>query len=71
MSPWKVVDPAGKLDIELIPAHDRHSKTDIGVLATEVHQVFGHWSGEVVDDDRRRVDLEGMQGFAEESRSRS
>lgn len=70
MAPWTVVDPGGQLEIRLAPLHDRHSKTDVGVLGTEVHQVFGHWSGEVVGDEGHRLTFEGVQGFAEESRSR-
>jgi hypothetical protein len=70
LQPWTVTDPAGHLDLRLAPRYDKHSKTDLGVLRTETHQVFGTWSGHVVDGDGRRVAIDGLQGFAEESRSR-
>lgn len=70
MRPWSVVDPGGQLDLRLEPRFDRYDKTDLLAIRTEVHQVFGTWSGWVRDDDGRRVELEGIQGFAEESRSR-
>jgi hypothetical protein len=70
LAPWHVVDPGGQLDLVLHPRYDKHSRTNLGVLATETHQVFGTWSGRVVTDDGRVATLDGLQGFAEESRSR-
>ena len=40
------------------------------VLGTEVHQVFGTWTGTVVTDDGAELRVEDVLGFAEESRSR-
>ena len=45
LDPWRVRSPEGDLDLTLVPVHDRHEKTNAVVLRTEVHQVFGHWSG--------------------------
>lgn len=70
LEPWRVRHPDGSLDVTLTPVHDKHSRLNAGVLATEVHQVFGRWSGHATDDEGRRVDLDGILGFAEESRSR-
>lgn len=70
LRPWRVRDPGGQLEVELTPRHDKHSRTDIGVLRTETHQVFGTWAGVCIDDIGRRVTFTGLQGFAEESRSR-
>lgn len=69
-SPWHVVDPGGQLDLALRPIFDKHSRTNLGVLATETHQVFGTWSGSVTTDDGRTIVVDDIQGFAEESRSR-
>lgn len=65
LRPWRVTAPDGSIDLTLEPFHDRHEKTDALVLRTEVHQVFGHWSGTAGD-----VTVDGLLGFAEESRSR-
>jgi hypothetical protein len=70
MQPWRVTEPGGQLSIELHPRYDRHSRIDLGLLGTETHQVFGAWSGELVDDAGARFTFRGLQGFAEESRSR-
>jgi hypothetical protein len=70
LRPWRVRAPSGVLDLTLAPRYDRHAKTQALLLATEVHQVFGTWSGSVVPDGGEALRVEGLQGFAEESRSR-
>lgn len=70
MGPWRVRSPAGDLDVTLIPIHDRHDRINVGVARTEVHQVFGRWSGAVPDGAGGQVTVDRIQGFAEESRSR-
>ncbi len=70
MGPWRVRDPQGSLDVTLSPVYDRHTKVNAVILGTEVHQVFGTWSGHVTGDDGVRHEIDGILGFAEESRSR-
>jgi hypothetical protein len=70
MRPWRVTDPGGRLDLELTPRFDKHSKTDALVLRTETHQVFGTWAGTFVTDSGDTIRFAGLQGFAEESRAR-
>lgn len=70
MRPWRVRALDGTLDLVLAPRHDRHSATRAVVVATEVHQVFGRWSGHVTTDEGRVLQVDGLAGFAEESRSR-
>lgn len=68
--PWRVLDPGGRLDLTLHTTYDKHTRTEAVVLGTEVHQVFGAWSGTVVTDDGTELTVDGIVGFAEESRSR-
>jgi hypothetical protein len=70
MRPWRVRHPDGSLDLTLTPRFDRHAKVRALVVATEVHQVFGRWRGHVTSEDGRVLVLDGINGFAEESRSR-
>ncbi|HEX9258278.1 MAG TPA: DUF2804 domain-containing protein [Acidimicrobiales bacterium] len=70
MEPWYVVDPGGQLDVVLTPRYDKHTAVGAGDLSSEVHQVFGTWSGWLVTDDGLHLELEGLQGFAEEARQR-
>ncbi len=75
MRPWRVVDDGvgpdeRALDLTLTPRLDKHGRTDAGVLRTEVHQMFGTWSGMVRDEHGATYQVDGIQGFAEESRNR-
>jgi hypothetical protein len=68
MKPWRVT--GGGVDLTLTPVYDKHTGVNAFVLRTEVHQVFGRWSGTVTTDDGTTSTLDAIQGFAEESRSR-
>lgn len=70
LRPWRVEDPDGRLSLELTPRYDKHSRTELGILGTEVHQVFGTWSGRFDPEDGPPIEFSALQGFAEESRSR-
>lgn len=70
MGPWRVSDPGGQLEATLNPRYDKYGKIDAKLMMRETHQVFGTWTGFVVDDEGRRYGFAGMQGFAEESRAR-
>lgn len=70
LEPWRVADPEGQLRLELAPRYDKHSRIELGILGTETHQVFGSWSGVFHPEEGPPLELDGLQGFAEESRSR-
>ena len=70
MRPWRVQDPGGQLDLILTPRHDKHTCVEAGDLGSETHQVFGTWSGRLITDEGRSLDVVGLQGFAEEARQR-
>ena len=69
--PWRVRDPIHeRVDAVLTPTHDKHSRTNLGLLSMEVHQCFGMWAGRVVTDDGEEIAFDGVIGFAEEARNR-
>jgi hypothetical protein len=68
MQPWHVVDPGGQLDLVLAPRFDKHTVLPGRDKGSETHQVFGTWSGRLVTDDGLALDVDGLQGFAEEAR---
>ena len=70
MREWHVSHPDGSFDLTLRPVYDKHTQVKAVVMGTEVHQVFGTWSGHVTAEDGSIHHVEGIQGFAEESRSR-
>jgi Protein of unknown function (DUF2804). len=70
MQEWRVRAPDGSIDLVLHPRYDKHSRTEIGIMGMEVHQVFGHWSGSVRTDEGMTVAFDDFLGFAEECRAR-
>jgi hypothetical protein len=71
LAPWRVRDAGGQLDVALRPRYDKHTAVDASEdLGTEVHQVFGTWWGWMVDDEGHRIEVCGIEGFAEEARQR-
>jgi hypothetical protein len=74
---YDLTDPAGpwrvrgeRLDATLTPFHLRRDITELGVLAVKTHQAFGVWNGTGVLDDGSQVSLDGLVGWAEQSRNR-
>jgi len=65
VKPWKFVSSDGRFAMDFEPILDRHAKTDIGVIKTLQHQVFGYFTGDAVLDDGTRVHLDHFLGFAE------
>lgn len=70
LEPWTVRDPGGQLELVLTPRYDKHGRTGDDDFGSETHQVFGTWSGHVVDDRGLRIEFEALTGFAEEARQR-
>lgn len=63
---WKFTDSQGRLELKFTPYKERVATTDLGVIYSEVHQMFGSYSGQVVTDEGSVVRLDGLVGFAEE-----
>lgn len=70
MRPWHVHDADGQLDVVLTPRFDKHTHVDAGDFGSETHQVFGTWAGRLRTDEGLALELDGLQGFAEEARQR-
>jgi hypothetical protein len=68
LEPWTVDDPAGRLHLTLTPRYDKHTDSRGRRRSSEVHQVFGTWSGEITTDTGERITIDRIQGFAEEAR---
>ena len=65
LSPWHFTDDEGRLDLIFTPILDRASKTDVKIICSDQHQVFGRFSGTVTLDDGREIRLDDFLGFAE------
>lgn len=68
--PWRMVAPDGRLDLTFMPFVERVATTNLLLIASTVHQLFGRYHGHVVTDDGERIAVDGLIGFAEEHHAR-
>ncbi len=68
--PWRMTSGDGRLQLEFAPVLERVAKTDLLLIASEVHQMFGHYQGTVVTDDGETIPMDGLIGWAEEHHAR-
>jgi hypothetical protein len=66
--PWRI--RGERLEVTFTPFHERVARTRLGVIASEIHQCFGHYDGWATTDDGARVTVAGLVGWAEEARNR-
>ena len=65
LQPWTFTSDDGRFELEFDPILDRAADTDFKVLRSNQHQVFGRFSGTVVLDDGKRLEIRDLMGFAE------
>jgi hypothetical protein len=56
--------------VTLAPFHERVERTNLVVVASEIHQCFGRFTGWVHDTNRTPVAVDGLLGWAEEAHNR-
>jgi Domain of unknown function (DUF2804), N-terminal/Domain of unknown function (DUF2804), C-terminal len=67
-APWRI--RGSRVDVTFAPAHERAERTNLGVVASEIHQCFGRFTGWILDDRDERIPVDGVLGWAEEARNR-
>jgi len=60
----------GAAEVTFTPFHEVSKRVNLGVLRSELHQVFGAFGGEAVTAGGERVAFDGVLGWAEEHRAR-
>jgi len=68
--PWTFTSSDGRFEMIFEPVVDRAATVDLKILRSVQHQVFGHFTGFVVLDDGRKLEIKKFQGFAEEVENR-
>jgi hypothetical protein len=64
--PWRFTEPAAGVDLLFEPAFERVARVNALLLHSEVHQLFGSWSGTVPTEAGDTLGIEALPGFAEE-----
>jgi len=70
MQPWHLIDDEGCFDLTFTPFKDRTARTNLGIIFSEVHQMFGHYNGQVTLDNGTSLEIHDLIGFAEEHHAR-
>jgi hypothetical protein len=70
MKPWRIKAKSKRVDLRFVPFYERVSTAKTGILASEVHQMFGYYDGTVVDDAGERIAVNHVFGWIEEHKAR-
>ncbi|WP_030166505.1 DUF2804 domain-containing protein [Spirillospora albida] len=68
LRPWTIEGP--RVQVGFHPFHERVARTELLIVGSETHQCFGYFTGRVQTDDGAWLDVEGLEGWAEEARQR-
>ena len=70
MRPWKFTDSEDHLDLLFTPFKERLATTNLGLISSQVHQMFGRYSGTLISDSGELIQVKDLIGFAEEHHAR-
>ena len=70
MKPWYFGSNDGRLGLTFTPFFERVARSNLLVITSEVHQLFGHYHGFVIDDNGKKINIAHCIGWAEEHHAR-
>jgi len=71
MKPWRMTtEPPGQIDLRFEPFFERVATTNLLLLRSSVHQMFGRYSGTVIPDDSVPAEIDGLLGWVEQHEAR-
>ncbi len=70
MRPWQFADNGGRLSLVFTPFKERLARTNLGVIFSEVHQMFGRYAGQAQADDGELIQIENLICYAEDHQAR-
>lgn len=65
LQPWTFTSDDGRFEMQYHPVLDRASCTDVKLIKSDQHQVFGCFTGKAVLDDGTVLEVKDLPGFAE------
>lgn len=65
LQPWTFTSDDGRFEMRYQPVLDRASCTDVKLIKSDQHQVFGRFTGKAVLDDGTVLEVKDLPGFAE------
>lgn len=70
MEAWRFQDEDSRLNLVFTPFKERIASTNLGIITSLVHQVFGRYNGTALSDDGEQIRVKDLVGFAEEHHAR-
>jgi hypothetical protein len=70
LKPWKFTSNDSRFQMDFMPILDRYSNTNLFLIKSTQHQVFGRFSGKVILDNGEEIIVENLLGFAEKVMNR-
>ncbi len=65
LHPWRLTSFDGRLALDFQPENRHSERANVGLLATDFHQVVGRYRGRLDTAAGERVDVDGLLGYAE------
>lgn len=65
MSKWTFTSNDGRFEMKFTPILDRSANTNALIIASNQHQVFGRFDGEIILDNNEKIKIKNFLAFAE------
>lgn len=65
LKPWTFTSSDKRFEMDFIPIIDRYPNSNVLLIQSDQHQVFGYFSGKAVLDDGKELIIDKFFGFAE------
>jgi hypothetical protein len=65
MNDWVFSSSDGRFELTMTPVYDNYTKTSIGPIFMECHQVFGKFNGQVILDTGEKIKIVNLLAFCE------
>ncbi len=66
MRPWRITEPNGQLDLTFSPFLERVATSNVWLVRSEVHQLFGRYNGHITTAEGEVLPIVDMVGWAED-----
>ena len=70
LKPWKFNSSDLRFEMDFVPILDRYSNTNLLIIKSMQHQVFGRYTGKAILDDGTEIIVKDFLGFAEKVMNR-
>src|SRR5690625_222325 len=70
MKPWFVDCQSGRVELTFTPFFERIAATNVGIIQSEVHQMFGHYHGRIYLSGSESIEITNLLGSIEDHAAR-